>query len=92
MKKPIYSIGYFLSFFILCWLKSNNIEKRHDKTRKISEKQQTKSVNDFKTKIKYVLVLNWKEFHKEKQKIVTQNEYRGDLQGYEEEPFKGNSI
>ena len=37
---------------------------------------------------KSILLLNWEEFHVEKQKMVVQNQYRGD-NGYEEKPFKG---
>ena len=37
---------------------------------------------------KSILLLNWEEFHKEKQKMVIQNQYRGD-NGYEEKPFVG---
>ena len=37
---------------------------------------------------KSILLLNWEEFHKEKQKMVVQNQYRGD-NGYEEKPFEG---
>ena len=37
---------------------------------------------------KSILLLNWEEFHMEKQKMVVQNQYRGD-NGYEEKPFEG---
>jgi hypothetical protein len=37
---------------------------------------------------KSILLLNWEEFHMEKQKMVIQNQYRGD-NGYEEKPFEG---
>ena len=37
---------------------------------------------------KFILLLNWEEFHEEKQKMVIQNQYRGD-NGYEEKPFEG---
>ena len=37
---------------------------------------------------KSILLLNWEEFHKEKQMMVVQNQYRGD-NGYGEEPFGG---
>ena len=41
------------------------------------------------TSQKSILLLNWEEFHEEKQKIVIQNEYKG---GYGEEPFKSEQI
>ena len=37
---------------------------------------------------KSILLLNWEEFHQQKQKMVVQNQYRGD-NGYEEKPFRG---
>ena len=43
------------------------------------------------TSQKFILLLNWQEFHEEKQKIVIQNQYKGDS-GYSEEPFKSEQI
>ena len=44
-----------------------------------------------RTSQKSILLLNWEEFHEEKQKIVIQNQYKGDS-GYDEEPFKSEQI
>ena len=43
------------------------------------------------TSQKFILLLNWQEVHEEKQKIVIQNQYKGDS-GYSEEPFKSEQI
>ena len=43
------------------------------------------------TSQKFILQLNWQEFHEEKQKIVIQNQYNGE-NGYSEEPFKSEQI
>ena len=42
------------------------------------------------TSQKFILLLNWQE-NEEKQKIVIQNQYKGDS-GYSEEPFKSEQI
>ena len=44
-----------------------------------------------RTNQKSILLLNWEEFHEEKQKIVIQNQYKGDG-GYGKEPFKSKHI
>ena len=49
-------------------------------SRKINE-------GSYKHEKKYILLLNWEEFHKIKQKFVIQNEYTG-THGYGSQPFQ----
>ena len=66
---------YYL-YIILLTLNSQSITQ----TRQISE-------NQYKQEKKYILLLNWEEFHKIKQKFVIQNEYTG-THGYGSQPFQ----
>ena len=68
------TLYYF--YIILLSLNSQSITQ----TRQISE-------NQYKQEKKYILLLNWEEFHKIKQKFVIQNEYTG-THGYGSQPFQ----
>ena len=91
MDKRIRTIGEVLILFTLFLL---IMFRQAQFIKKFQAPVQSEEIVQVKTTItsdtnKYVLMLNWKEYHKEKQKWVIQNQYRGDLQGYGKEPFKG---
>ena len=50
-----------------------------------------KTKKEGKTSQKFILILNWEEFHELLQKMVIQNEYKG-VHGYGKEPFKSEQI
>ena len=88
-KRIIWMIRFFLIFFSLFCLvkKIGRTENNLWLLERVASFAPITS-NNLKASQKSILLLNWEEFHKQKQKIVVQNQYKGD-NGYEEKPFKG---
>ena len=88
-KRIIWMIRFFLIFFSLFCLvkKIGRTENNLWLLERVASFAPIPS-NNSNASQKSILLLNWEEFHKQKQKMVVQNQYRGD-NGYEEKPFRG---